>query len=66
MSLRSRLVRLEQRAPRPPVERPWLAAILDNGDILALINSEWVPWPPERPLPINCALIGFDPRNMGI
>ena len=57
---RHRLVRLEQR--RPPVPAvPTMAAILDSGERIGVLNGRWVPW--EQPLPPACKVYGFDPRS---
>lgn len=63
MRLHVRLQRLERCLSRPTPEAPPLAAILESGEWIALVGSEWVPWSADRPLPRYCKLYrGFDPR----
>ena len=56
---RQRVRRLEAQH-QPAAMTPTLAAILGDGERIALVGSAWIAW--DQPLPPACKVYGFDPR----
>ncbi len=63
MTLGSRLQKIAGKA-RQDARTPSIVAVLDDGSRLALVRGEWVGWPADRPLPLVCKIVVFDPRGL--